>query len=80
MAITRLSKRPAPGTITLLARRPLSLTLALEVIESPSPCRIIGSSTPCQKNWPSISTTEGSGRAHLGFRLSHQLVLTRDGQ
>jgi hypothetical protein len=80
MAVSGLSKGPAPGTAALSARRALSLTSASEALESPSPCRTIGSSIPCQQNWPSISTTEGSGRAHLGCRQSYRLVLTRGGQ
>src|ERR1700722_18365324 len=77
MVIFRLSKKPAPSVLQLLARRALSLTPASEALESSLPYRIIGSSTPCQKNRWSISTTKGSGRAHLGFHQSCRLVLTR---
>jgi hypothetical protein len=47
MAISRLSKSPALGVITLSARRALSLTSALEALESLSPYRIIRLFTPC---------------------------------
>ena len=80
IAVSGLSKGPAPGAAALSARRALSLISASEAPESPSPCRRIGSSTRCQQNWPSISTTEGSGRAHLGYRQSYRPVPTRGGQ
>jgi len=77
MAVSRLSKRPAPGVAaTLSARRALLLTSASEALESPSPCRTIGSSTLCQQHWPSISTTEGSGRGSP--RLPPELSLCAD--
>jgi hypothetical protein len=66
MAVSRLSKRPAPGALTLSVRRALSLTSASEALESSLTCRIIRSSTLCQKNWSPISTTEG-GRSSPGL-------------
>ena len=48
MAVSRLSKRLAPGAIiTLSARRALSLPSASEALKSPSPYRTIGSSILC---------------------------------
>ena len=47
MAVSRLSKSPAPGTVALSARRLTSLASALEALKLPSPRRTIGSSTPC---------------------------------
>jgi hypothetical protein len=74
MAVSGLSKSPAPGAVALSARRLTSLASASEALKSPS--RRIGSSTPCQKNWPSISTTEGSGRGSP--RLPPELSLCAD--
>jgi len=74
MAASGLSKRPASSFI-LSARRLLSSASASEALKSSSPNKTIKSFTPCQKNQSSISTIEGSSRAHLGYHLSYRLVL-----
>jgi hypothetical protein len=81
MAVSGLSKSPAPGAVALSARRLTSLASASEALKSLSPSGTIGSSTPCQKNWPSISTMEGVvGAAHLDSRLSYRFALTCSGR
>jgi hypothetical protein len=54
MAVSGLSKSPAPGAVTLSARRLPLLASASETLKLLSP-RITGLSILCQKNWLSIS-------------------------
>jgi hypothetical protein len=77
MAISGLSKSPAPSAVALSARRLTSLASASETLKSPSPSGTIRSSTPCQKNWPSISTIKGVvGAAHVDSCPSYRFALT----
>jgi hypothetical protein len=81
MAIAGLSKRPVPGAAILLARRLTSLTSASEALESPSPCRTIGSFIPRQKKLAVYFHNRRCGaRAHLDSCLSYRFALTCSGQ
>jgi hypothetical protein len=81
MAVSGLSKRPAPGVAVLSARRLTSSTAAPEALESPSPCRTIGSSAPRQKKLVVyFHNRRGSARAHLDSCRSYRFALTCSGQ
>jgi len=68
MAVSGLSKSPAPGAIGLSARRLTSLASATEALESSSLSRTIGSSTPRQKKLAVHFHNRGcSGRGSPGL-------------
>jgi hypothetical protein len=74
--VSGLSKRPTPGAAALSARRLMSLTSALEALESP-----IGSSTPRQKKLVVYFHNRRCGaRAHLDSRPSYRFALTCSGR
>lgn len=75
-----LSKRPASGSV-LSVRRLTSSASAVEALESSSPSRKIGSSTPRQKKLAVyFHNRRCSVRAYLDSRLSQRFVLTCSGR
>ena len=79
-AFSGLSKRPVSGSL-LSARRLTSSASDAEALESLSPSRKIGSSTPRQKKQAVyFHNRRCSVRAYLDSRLSHRFVLTCPGR